>query len=70
MLELHKDEKQGDAKATIVMDFCNEVAQVCFFLYNKAIALHKIVFYIFGFIIFFNYMCSLYIIGGNPIPYV
>lgn len=30
ILELHKDEKQGDAKATIVMDFCNEVAQVGF----------------------------------------
>lgn len=28
ILELHKDEKQGDAKATIVMDFCTEVAQV------------------------------------------
>ncbi|EDV99138.1 GH13199 [Drosophila grimshawi] len=27
MLELHKDEKQGDAKATIVMDFCTEVVQ-------------------------------------------
>lgn len=28
ILELHKDEKQGEAKATIVMDFCTEVAQV------------------------------------------
>jgi len=28
MLELHKDEKQGEAKATIVMDFCTEVVQV------------------------------------------
>lgn len=28
MLELYKDEKQGDAKATIVMDFCTEVVQV------------------------------------------
>ncbi|KRF81808.1 uncharacterized protein Dvir_GJ17604, isoform M [Drosophila virilis] len=27
MLELHKDEKQGEAKATIVMDFCTEVVQ-------------------------------------------
>lgn len=27
ILELHKDEKQGDAKTTIVMDFCTEVAQ-------------------------------------------
>ncbi|XP_017854230.1 dedicator of cytokinesis protein 9 isoform X11 [Drosophila busckii] len=27
MLELHKDEKQGEAKATIVMDFCQEVVQ-------------------------------------------
>ena len=25
ILELHKDEKQGDAKTTIVMDFCSEV---------------------------------------------
>lgn len=28
ILELHKDEKQCEAKATIVMDFCTEVAQV------------------------------------------
>lgn len=28
ILELHKDEKQGEAKATIVMDFCTEVVQV------------------------------------------
>lgn len=28
MLDLHKDEKQGEAKATIVMDFCTEVVQV------------------------------------------
>lgn len=28
MLELHKDEKQCEAKATIVMDFCTEVVQV------------------------------------------
>ncbi|XP_075153497.1 dedicator of cytokinesis protein Ziz isoform X2 [Haematobia irritans] len=27
ILELHKDEKQGEAKATIVMDFCTEVVQ-------------------------------------------
>lgn len=27
ILELHKDEKQGDAKATIVMDFCTDVVQ-------------------------------------------
>lgn len=27
ILELHKDEKQGDAKTTIVMDFCTEVVQ-------------------------------------------
>lgn len=38
MLELHKDEKQCEAKATIVMDFCTEVAQVCdriiYFMFN------------------------------------
>jgi hypothetical protein len=28
MLELHKDEKKGEAKATIVMDFCTEVVRV------------------------------------------
>lgn len=28
ILELHKDEKQCEAKATIVMDFCTEVVQV------------------------------------------
>lgn len=28
ILELHKDEKKGEAKATIVMDFCNEVVKV------------------------------------------
>ena len=28
ILELHKDEKQVEAKATIVMDFCTEVTQV------------------------------------------
>jgi len=28
ILELHKDEKKGDAKATIVMDFCTEVVRV------------------------------------------
>lgn len=28
ILELHKDEKQGEAKATIVMDFCTDVVQV------------------------------------------
>lgn len=27
ILELHKDEKQCEAKATIVMDFCTEVVQ-------------------------------------------
>ncbi|XP_030384667.1 dedicator of cytokinesis protein 9 isoform X2 [Scaptodrosophila lebanonensis] len=27
ILELHKDQKQGEAKATIVMDFCTEVVQ-------------------------------------------
>ncbi|XP_069677062.1 dedicator of cytokinesis protein 9 isoform X2 [Periplaneta americana] len=27
ILELHKDEKKGDAKATIVMDFCTEVVR-------------------------------------------
>ncbi|XP_043640417.1 dedicator of cytokinesis protein 9 isoform X1 [Drosophila teissieri] len=27
ILELHKDEKQGEAKATIVMDFCTDVVQ-------------------------------------------
>ncbi|XP_055917510.1 dedicator of cytokinesis protein 9 isoform X2 [Eupeodes corollae] len=27
ILELHKDERQGEAKATIVMDFCTEVVQ-------------------------------------------
>lgn len=29
ILELHKDEKQCEAKATIVMDFCTEVVLVC-----------------------------------------
>jgi hypothetical protein len=28
ILELHKDEKKGEAKATIVMDFCTEVVRV------------------------------------------
>lgn len=28
ILELHKDDKQCEAKATIVMDFCTEVVQV------------------------------------------
>ena len=28
ILELHKDEKQCEAKATIVMDFCTDVVQV------------------------------------------
>jgi len=28
ILELHKDEKKGEAKATIVMDFCSEVVRV------------------------------------------
>jgi hypothetical protein len=30
ILELHKDEKKGEAKATIVMDFCTEVVRVSF----------------------------------------
>lgn len=29
ILEMHKDEKKGEAKATIVMDFCSEVVRVC-----------------------------------------
>ncbi len=28
ILELHKDDKKGEAKATIVMDFCTEVVRV------------------------------------------
>lgn len=28
ILEMHKDEKQCEAKTTIVMDFCTEVVQV------------------------------------------
>jgi hypothetical protein len=36
ILELYKDEKKGEAKATIVMDFCTEVVCVsphlCFLL--------------------------------------
>lgn len=28
ILELHKDEKKGEAKVTIVMDFCTEVVRV------------------------------------------
>lgn len=28
ILEMHKDERQCEAKATIVMDFCTEVVQV------------------------------------------
>lgn len=35
ILELHKDEKQGEAKATIVMDFCTEVVQVSEILCSK-----------------------------------
>uniref|UniRef100_A0A023F2T5 Putative ph domain-containing protein n=1 Tax=Triatoma infestans TaxID=30076 RepID=A0A023F2T5_TRIIF len=42
ILELHKDEKKGEAKATIVMDFCNEVVKntkrgkLCFELHMTA----------------------------------
>lgn len=28
ILELHKDEKKGEAKVTIVMDFCTDVVRV------------------------------------------
>lgn len=42
ILELHKDEKQCEAKATIVMDFCTEVVQVRSFFQLFAFALLRI----------------------------
>jgi hypothetical protein len=44
ILELHKDEKKGEAKATIVMDFCTEVVRVsphlCFLLPYPGLAIY------------------------------
>lgn len=31
ILEFYKDEKKGEAKVTIVMDFCSDVVKVLFF---------------------------------------
>lgn len=33
ILELHKDDKKGEAKATIDMEFCTEVSKVATYLY-------------------------------------
>lgn len=35
ILDLYKDEKKGEAKVTIVMDFCTDVVKVCRATYVK-----------------------------------
>lgn len=40
ILELHKDEKKGDAKATIVMDFCTDVVKVSGLSYHEILFIY------------------------------
>lgn len=37
ILDLYKDDKKGDAKTTIVMDFCIEIVKVSYYFLNLLI---------------------------------